>query len=72
MLRNIPLRKLVVGLRRFGFVGPFPGGKHLFMVKGELKVRIPNPHGRDIGRALLSELLREAGISRGEWNEDEE
>ncbi|MEK7649124.1 MAG: type II toxin-antitoxin system HicA family toxin, partial [Patescibacteria group bacterium] len=47
---------------------PFSGGRHLFMVKGSLKLRIPNPHGSDISKALLSEILRQAGISREEWN----
>jgi predicted RNA binding protein YcfA (HicA-like mRNA interferase family) len=71
MLKTIPLRKLIAGLRRFDFVGPFPGGRHMFMVKEDLKIRLPNPHGRDIGRALLAEILREAGISRNEWNEED-
>lgn len=35
---------LVAGLRRHGFEGPYPGGKHLFMVKGKLRLTIPNPH----------------------------
>jgi len=37
------------------------------MVKGGLKVRIPNPHQQDIGVPLLRELLRQAGISSGDW-----
>ena len=38
------------------------------MVKGDLKIRIPNPHkSRDISDALLYEILRQAGIDRDEW-----
>jgi len=37
-------------------------GKHQFMVRGGLRVRIPNPHREDIGKNLLGEILREAGI----------
>jgi len=40
------------------------------MVKGELKVRIPNPHGSvDISDSLLGEILRQAGISKQEWDQ---
>jgi hypothetical protein len=37
------------------------------MWKGTLKVTIPNPHTNDIGKNVLSIILREAGISRREW-----
>ncbi len=51
-----------------GFNGPFSGGKHQFMLKGDLKVRIPNPHKRsDITDSLLNEILKQAGISKNEW-----
>jgi hypothetical protein len=30
-------------------------------------VRIPNPHQGDIGRDLLRKILREANISRNDW-----
>lgn len=55
------------GLRAFGFSGPEWGGKHPFMIKGALKLHIPRDHGRDIGTALLMEILRQAGISVKEW-----
>ena len=60
-------RDLVAGLRRLGFQGPLSGGKHEFMVRGDLVLTIPNPHGGDIGVALLSLVLRQAGITRKEW-----
>jgi len=37
------------------------------MAKGTLKVRIPNPHRKDISASLVSEILRQAGISMDEW-----
>ena len=68
MLKNISLRKLVVKLKIFGFSGPYSGGRHLFMLKDSLKLRIPNPHHEDISKYLLAEILRQAGISINEWN----
>jgi predicted RNA binding protein YcfA (HicA-like mRNA interferase family) len=65
----IKRRELVQYLRQLGFRGPFAGGKHQFMVKGGLRVRIPNPHREDIGRNLLGEILREAGIDISTWEE---
>ena len=39
------------------------------MKKDTLKVRIPNPHkGGTIGESLLREILRQAGISRIDWD----
>lgn len=58
---------LIRCLRRLGFSGPYSGGKHQFMVKEHLRVRIPNPHRGEIGRNLLRAVLREAGISMTEW-----
>ncbi len=37
------------------------------MIKGALKLRIPNPHQGDTGRDLLSRIFNEADISREEW-----
>lgn len=62
-------RQLVTTLRRVGFVGPFSGGRHEFMVRGELVVTIPNPHRGDIGVALLAVILRQAGVTRSEWED---
>jgi predicted RNA binding protein YcfA (HicA-like mRNA interferase family) len=54
-------------LRRLGFDGPYSGGKHPFMLKGDIIVRLPNPHQADIGRELLARILRQAKISKDEW-----
>ena len=37
------------------------------MVKGTLRVIIPNPHRGEIGREFLARLLRQAGVTRDEW-----
>lgn len=60
-------RDLIVGLRRLGFQGPFSGGKHEFMVRGDLVLTIPNRHRGDIGVALLALILRQAGVTRKRW-----
>ncbi len=60
-------RELVRRLRALGFEGPFAGAKHQFMVRGDRTVRIPNPHGADIGVPLLREVLRQAGIEPSDW-----
>ena len=54
---------------RLGFEGPYSGGKHEFMVRGDLTVRMPNPHRGDIEVGLLKRILRQAGIGRAEWEE---
>lgn len=63
----IKRRDLIRALKKFGFDGPFPGGNHQYMIKEQLKVTIPNPHKGDISKGLLVRILREAGISREEW-----
>jgi len=37
------------------------------MIKGNLTIRVPNPHQADIGKELLTRILRQAGITREEW-----
>jgi predicted RNA binding protein YcfA (HicA-like mRNA interferase family) len=66
--RQTSFEELVRKFRALGWRGPVSGGKHPFMVKGTHKQRIPNPHGDDIRVPLLREILRQAGISDGEWN----
>ena len=66
-LAPVSWNTLVRRLRTLGFEGPYRSGKHHFMVKGEFRLTIPNPHTRDIGVPLLKEILTRAGISREEW-----
>jgi hypothetical protein len=37
------------------------------MLKGMIRLRLPNPHKRDVGRELLSRILKQAGIDRDSW-----
>jgi predicted RNA binding protein YcfA (HicA-like mRNA interferase family) len=68
MPKNISWRKLVQKFCKLGFGGPYSGGRHLFMIKGDLKIRIPNPHKGDIAKHLIPEILRQANISPSEWD----
>jgi predicted RNA binding protein YcfA (HicA-like mRNA interferase family) len=65
----IKRRNLIETLQQLGFTGPYSGGKHQFMVKSTLRLRIPNPHQGDVGPNLLHRLLQEAGITRTEWEQ---
>jgi predicted RNA binding protein YcfA (HicA-like mRNA interferase family) len=65
----ISRKNLIRRLRAAGFDGPYSGGKHSFMIKSSVTLTIPNPHKGDIGRELLSRILRQAGISRKQWEQ---
>ena len=65
----ISRRDLIRGLKALGFQGPFSGGRHQFMVRGDVVLAIPNPHGKDISIGLLSRMLRQAEVTRSEWEE---
>ncbi len=68
MLNSITVKELVRRLRLLGFQCPYSGGRHLFMIRGTFKLRIPNPHKGEISKGLLAEILRQGGISRDDWN----
>ncbi|HOF89116.1 MAG TPA: type II toxin-antitoxin system HicA family toxin [Armatimonadota bacterium] len=53
--------------KQLGFAGPYSGGKHQFMVRGSATARIPNPHQGSSGKELLIRILRQAEITRDEW-----
>jgi predicted RNA binding protein YcfA (HicA-like mRNA interferase family) len=63
-------KELIRKFGNLGYRGPLSGGKHQFMVKGRKKIRIPNPHGSgDIHVSLVREIIRQAGITGGEWDD---
>ena len=66
-LGPIKREELVRYLRALGFEGPYSGKKHQFMLKGVVRLRIPNPHQKDIGKELLSRILKQAGIDKDTW-----
>ena len=58
---------LIRTFKALDFEGPHAGGKHQFMIKGSLKVAITNPHRGEISKGLLVRILRQAAITREEW-----
>ena len=66
-LTPISFSEFVGKLKKLGFEGPYSGGKHLYMLKGKLRLTIPNPHKQKIGVDLIMRILRQAGITREEW-----
>ena len=59
--------ELISYLRSSAFTGPHPSRTHAFMVGRGRRVRLPNPHHGDLSTSLLLLILRQAGISREEW-----
>jgi len=39
------------------------------MIRGNLKLHIPNPHSGDISKGLLSKILKQAGLDKSDWEE---
>jgi len=71
MSRLTPLKPKQVfrKLRRLGFVGPIPGGRHARMVHPQTGQIIPVPvhQDKDVSVGLIREIIREVGITREEW-----
>jgi predicted RNA binding protein YcfA (HicA-like mRNA interferase family) len=68
--RLVPVsrKELIRRLGKLGFNGPFIGSGHEYMIRGIVRVKLPNPHhGQDISVDLLARILRDAEISREEW-----
>ena len=64
--KPIKRQELIRQLKKLGFSDPKSGGKHQYMVKGQLKLFIPNPHQGDISKSLLAKILRQAKITKEE------
>ena len=69
MPRLVPVsrRELIRRLVALGFDGPYAGGRHEFLLRGDMRLILPNPHRGEIGVDLLTRLLRQAKITREEW-----
>lgn len=65
--KPIKRQKLIRQLKKLGFSNLKSGGKHQYMVKGQLKLFIPNPHQGDISKSLLAKILHQANITKEEW-----
>lgn len=66
-LTPVSRRELIRRLQRLGFEGPYSGGRHEFMLRGNCRLILPNPHRGDISVDLLRRILRRAGVGREEW-----
>jgi predicted RNA binding protein YcfA (HicA-like mRNA interferase family) len=66
-LTPVSRQEFISRLKELGFDGPHSGGKHQYMIKGSLRLTVPNPHKKEISFDLLTRLLKQAGISRDEW-----
>jgi predicted RNA binding protein YcfA (HicA-like mRNA interferase family) len=66
-LTPVSRRELVRRLKKIGFEGPYVGGRHEFMLRGDRRLILPNPHRTDISTDLLARILRQAGIKWEEW-----
>ncbi len=67
MPKPISRKELVRRLKTLGFTGHFSGGRHEFMKRGKFRIVIPNPHEKDIGRSLLSQIIRDINIAPKEF-----
>jgi len=69
----LPLSRpeLIRRLKSISFQGPYSGGRHEFMLRGIRRIILLNPHRGDIGSDLLARILRQAGITREEWETTE-
>jgi len=68
-LTPVSRRELIQRLTQLGFDGPYTGGRHMFMLRGEHRLIIPNPHRHEISVDLLRRILKQAEVSREEWLE---
>jgi len=66
-LKPISCREFVRRMGELGFEGPYSGGRHPQMRRGNVTVIIPNSHEGEIGVGFLTRLLRQAGVTREEW-----
>ena len=66
-LSAVSRRDLLSRLKQLGFEGPYTGGRHELMVRGSLRLALPNPHRQDVGVDLLVRILRQAGVTWEEW-----
>ena len=63
----IKRKDLIYYLKILKFEGPFSGTKHQFMIKGNIRITLPNPHKSGIGKSLLNRILKQAKIGKEDW-----
>jgi predicted RNA binding protein YcfA (HicA-like mRNA interferase family) len=67
-LSPVTWNELVRRLHALGFEGPYSGrGPHPLMLRGTVRLVIPNPHRGDISVDLIKKILRQGEIDREDW-----
>ena len=69
MPKPLSRRKLIQKMKKFGFEGPYSGGRHMYMRKGAHDIFIPNDHGSDISCGMIKNILNQAEISFKDWDD---
>lgn len=67
MPKPVKHKEMLRRLRALGWDGPYQKGKHPFMVKGQMRLTVPNPHHGDIDWSLMKRILRSADILPDQW-----
>jgi hypothetical protein len=67
-LSPISRNDLIRKLKNLEFEGPFIATRHQYMIRGNQKIFIPNPHGKDIGVPLLRRILNQLNITIEDFN----
>ena len=62
-------REMVQYLQRKGFVA-YQGSRHIVLCKGDTRTQVPRHVNKDLGKGLLKEILRQAGISTEEFKKE--
>jgi len=65
-LSPLSFNELIRRLRKFGFEGPYGGGKHLYMIKENLRLNVPNPHSDPYTLLDVSRIIYN-GSFRSRW-----
>jgi predicted RNA binding protein YcfA (HicA-like mRNA interferase family) len=68
-LSPLKAEQVIRKLRKLGYEGPVPGGKHVRMVNlitGKI-IPIPMHKGKDVSVGLIRAIIREIEITPEEW-----
>jgi predicted RNA binding protein YcfA (HicA-like mRNA interferase family) len=72
MSKLSPLKpeQVIRKLRKLGFIGPVPGGRHMRMIRAETGqiIAVPMHKGKDVSVGLIRAIVREVGVTPEEWS----
>ena len=66
-LTPVSRRELIQRLTQLGFDGPYAGGRHMFMLRREQRLIIPNLHRHEVSVDLLRRILKQGEITKESW-----